>query len=811
ESNAYALDSNLCRNLFVDDARFASKPIDDGHRGAFGPLLRHAGALMVRTLAEQTSASYTLIARTELALDALKRARGAWTFADIPRMLGRLDDARLMGVLESLDAGVEHLLLDEYQDTSLEQHAMVAPMLEEIASEASASRSAVCVGDVKQSLYMWREATPEILGTLSDRYPSLDGRSLSKSWRTSSVVLDEVNAVFEDIATNDALVDGMRGGGEDFAEHWETQTAAREVPGFFVFEAVDASEEEAAGDARFERAAMCAREIVDRAPDATVGILTRVKKGVIPRMLEALKAAGVEASEEGGNPLTDSPAVACAVSALRFASRPGGTVWAYHAFASALGPVCGVTDPADTAEVREAGRAIRRMLAERGPAAVFEAWRKGLIGRMTARDASRFAQLVELAERLEREGAPLDPGSLSERIETERVEATSAARVRVMTIHASKGLEFDAVILPDLERAFGISRDSFIVEREGSLGGVRAVTRFPRKEVRDASPELTRMHDGAMRRHVLGELCGLYVGMTRARRWLHMIVDAPKEPGAYRASLAGVARAALAPGLGDAGVLHAEGDPSCLDGLAGDAPGPVDGVPAVRLRLRTGGGLGGGLGAGALARRSPSTIGRDEGSVAASRLLSLDRDAADIGTLIHDACELIGWTDEPGWAFDVASFARSVAERRGVAEGVARGAVERVARALGAPGVHEALARSRYNSPCELWRERAFAARVERDGSPVLLRGRFDRVVVGRDEGGGVSWCEVLDFKSEAQPAGDVGEAAGAYRTQMEAYRDALVAMTGVRTEDVRLTLVFIDRREVVTLDQSAAGGVEGS
>ena len=169
-------------------------------------------------------------------------------------------------------------------------------------------------------------------------------------------------------------------------------------------------------------------------------------------------------------------------------------------------------------------------------------------------------------------------------------------------------------------------------------------------------------------------------------------------------------------------------------------------------------------------------------------------------------------TDEAGWAFDGEGAARDLCARHGVGASEAESAVRRVSRALESHGVRDVLSRARYDGELELWRERAFAARVGAQGEESLMRGRFDRVVVGRDDLGAIAWCEVIDFKSEADPSGDVRGAAESYRPQMEAYRAALMSMTGVRAEDVRLTLVFVDRGEVVTLGQSSeAAGSEGS
>ena len=62
-------------------------------------------------------------------------------------------------------------------------------------------------------------------------------------------------------------------------------------------------------------------------------------------------------------------------------------------------------------------------------------------------------------------------------VEQTRVSAASPAAVRVMTIHQSKGLEFDAVFLPELESGLIGQPDAFVIDRQDGVGPVR--TRLP--------------------------------------------------------------------------------------------------------------------------------------------------------------------------------------------------------------------------------------------------------------------------------------------------------------------------------------------
>ena len=90
-------------------------------------------------------------------------------------------------------------------------------------------------------------------------------------------------------------------------------------------------------------------------------------------------------------------------------------------------------------------------LVERGAAAVLASWRRALRGVTGTRGRLRLAQAVDLAERFDREGGGR-PGDLALYLSRATVESPLQSGVRVMTIHRAKGLEFDAVVLPALDR-----------------------------------------------------------------------------------------------------------------------------------------------------------------------------------------------------------------------------------------------------------------------------------------------------------------------------------------------------------------------
>ena len=102
-----------------------------------------------------------------------------------------------------LDQRIDHLLIDEFQDTNPIQWQLILPLLQELAAgETPRQRSVMFVGDSKQSIYSFRRAEPRLFDAASDwlinHLPAAKQSTLSKSWRSSPAIIEFVNKVFTD-------------------------------------------------------------------------------------------------------------------------------------------------------------------------------------------------------------------------------------------------------------------------------------------------------------------------------------------------------------------------------------------------------------------------------------------------------------------------------------------------------------------------------------------------------------------------------------------------------------------------------------
>ncbi len=163
-------------------------------------------------VAEDTVHALTLAWFYAVAFEQAKAARGVLDFADLVErtkaLLSRREDAAW--VLYKLDGGIDHVLLDEAQDTAPAQWDILRALTGEFfsgagARGADAPRTVFIVGDEKQSIYSFQGAAPERLSEEAARYGQAAADAaqpfarvpLLASWRSTPEVLRFVDAVFE--------------------------------------------------------------------------------------------------------------------------------------------------------------------------------------------------------------------------------------------------------------------------------------------------------------------------------------------------------------------------------------------------------------------------------------------------------------------------------------------------------------------------------------------------------------------------------------------------------------------------------------
>lgn len=155
--------------------------------------------------------------------EAVKRRQGCYDFDDLiiktSELLQERPDAAW--VLYKLDGGIEHLLVDEAQDTSPAQWDIIRALTDEFFAgegrHGSKSRTVFVVGDRKQSIYSFQGADPDIFETVYESYKELVSGAggefrpvdLTVSFRSAPQILDAVDRVFKRDSAARSGLDGV--------------------------------------------------------------------------------------------------------------------------------------------------------------------------------------------------------------------------------------------------------------------------------------------------------------------------------------------------------------------------------------------------------------------------------------------------------------------------------------------------------------------------------------------------------------------------------------------------------------------------
>ena len=264
-------------------------------------------------------------------------------------------------------------------------------------------------------------------------------------------------------------------------------------------------------------------EIIGDSGGHSVGILVRQNK-TVGELVTQLRLRGVAASQEGGFPLTDSAPVLVLLSLVRLADHPADSLAAFHVATSPLGSLLELDRDSTPGDYARVSRSLREQLANRGYGTVLGHYARQLATSTDLDERFRLAQFVRLATRYDLQ-ATLRPAAFDRFVQNERFNDPSTDRVRVMTIHQAKGLEFDVVILPELDARLAGRSDLLAAQRPDPTAPPDRVLRTRSKDIRLAlDDDIKAVYQADRNRDATEALCVMYVAMTRARYALHMLI-----------------------------------------------------------------------------------------------------------------------------------------------------------------------------------------------------------------------------------------------------------------------------------------------
>ncbi|MEM6758898.1 MAG: double-strand break repair helicase AddA [Pseudomonadota bacterium] len=519
--------------------------------------------------AEQALALHQFARRFAQRYAAAKQERAWLDFDDlIQRARALLTDRGVAAwVLYRLDGGIDHILVDEAQDTSPAQWDVIRKLAEEFSTGEGArsdvERTLFVVGDKKQSIYSFQGADPRAFDEMRAEFVQklhavgneLYKTTLDFSFRSSPAILRLVDMVFDGEGTEGFAKDGTH-----IAFHtdmpgrvdlWPIEPKPEDEPDLEWYDPVDRRSAMHHDKVLANKVAAEIKRMIDTRvplPDGDGArpvqpkdflILVQRRGGIFGDLIRACKAhdlpiAGADRLKVGAELAVrdlgallaflatpeDSLSLATALRSPLFGwSEQDLFTLAHHRTTEHLWQALRVSeDHPRTVTVLQDMRSqidflrpydlIERMLVQhRG--------RRNLLARLGTEAEDGIDALLSQALAYERSAIPSLTGFLAwletDDLEIKRQIDSASNQIRVMTVHGSKGLEAPIVILPECGPRKIEVKDQIV-----TLDGVPVW-----KPIKDLQPDAIRQRVAELVDKQREEsLRLLYVALTRAEKWL---------------------------------------------------------------------------------------------------------------------------------------------------------------------------------------------------------------------------------------------------------------------------------------------------
>lgn len=722
-----------------------------------------------------TQGVYQLLADYERRYHENIRSMGRLTFGDVLTLLNKAAASEVSS-LETvhaslqyrLDAQFDHWLLDEFQDTSYEQWSVLQPLLDEVLQDQDRGRTFFCVGDVKQSIYSWRGGDPRLMRELRQRYAEvLQVASMEESRRSSEEILNMVNGVFGNAETLRALF--SKPAADEWLGDWNAHRAFEgNAHGYATFLEVADKEQ------TFE----AVEDLLNTAKPLERGLSCAVLlrgNAAVTAYVDYLRGQGIPAVSASHVSIGTDNALGLGLCALfHQAVHPADTLCRRYVEMSPLGAWFeqqGITD------------AVSFVLEEVlmcGYAQVVQRWAQRLDGLGCMDDFLRMrAKQITAAARVFDAREDLHPDAfVAYLIELSRSEDEQSGVVQVMTVHKSKGLGFDMVIIPELpSKDAGQWPSGELLVKKDAHRAVQWVYEPPVKPITLVDTHLHAEVEAVLAERQFESLCVWYVAMTRAKKALYVFAEKP--PKTRNASMSQLVHTALDQGetleLSWGEVLlkqhWRQGVANWYDAYAVQMPTNEQEDAPLESKV-----FNDAPRKARLQRRQPTG-----GSARGVALKVQASSGKHFGSAVHQLFSQVQWLD---------AQTTPELDTRELPERFAQDAQTLVTRVLAEASVRACFQKP--SEPCVLWQEQAFD--VILDG--VWMSGVFDRVhIYGTLDH--PERVELYDFKTDR--VGDHLDArVRQHREQMQLYICALSKMLNVPTESILGRLLFTDTATLV-------------
>jgi ATP-dependent exoDNAse (exonuclease V) beta subunit len=398
-------------------------------------------------------------------LKSFKVDNNAVLLSDIAKILKEFIKENYLFIYEKIGVRYQYFLIDEFQDTSRIQYDVVKPLIEESISKTEAP-SVLIVGDVKQAVYRWRNGDWTLMQTdvQKDFNGSIQHIPLKDNWRSLPLIINFNNALIKNLPKSDEAATIYN----DIEQHFPEVKAGQDFEGYIKTVLFEKSKKKKEEDAETDDITESISKNDWIIPEIehlwkkgmkNIGILVRKNKEASE--LFKLLLTKLDIKDEDFNIISkesisykNSTAVSLMVNIIKYLHQP----------TDYLKYICGYYYSKLTNNKRmdftqvfdeffnnsaEIIRCREYPLFEKASELVFTL--KNVIPENEQVFIEHFLQMIKnyIAKNPSNDTAFIDWYMEKGQEESLKISGQKTG-VHILTIHKSKGLEFDAVIIPNI-------------------------------------------------------------------------------------------------------------------------------------------------------------------------------------------------------------------------------------------------------------------------------------------------------------------------------------------------------------------------
>ena len=448
-------------------------------------------------------------------MENAKVSENVINFSDVYRLLikniASEADQTGLHVYYRLDSQINHFLIDEFQDTNREQWQAIRPLATEAIQDTDEDRTYFMVGDMKQSIYGWRGGDPRLFIAICN-YFKIKTDTLLKSYRAGQNILDAVNCIFTSQLVQ-SWADEFK-----FERH---ESAVKDEPGYFEFIETGKEDIDEVDSIHFSVYQLL-NKINPAERNLSVAILFR-KKDPLNSMADYLKTNGIDCYIQGKSPLFQQSVVRRFLSLFELMGNPENRVAKYH-LTENNSYLKGII-PESKEKLNKLLKFLKQKLIYDSYANVIASIIQPFLPELDEKSIAYLEQLIEISEQYEplKTANPNDFLAFVEQTEISTPE--SGTGIILSTIHGSKGLGYDIVILPEL--AFKNGNQNLYYEKAdidilADEPEIKKITTLSNKVFADVLPKYKKMREQYQIEQKNEMLNLLYVALTRAKKAVYL-------------------------------------------------------------------------------------------------------------------------------------------------------------------------------------------------------------------------------------------------------------------------------------------------